>query len=208
VRFNAERLRKGELIAGGAAIVLLVVMFLIPCFAIPVPSGGHAASLDGWQALRTTRWVLLVTVAVALALVVLTATRRAPAVPVAVAMFACLIGDLASLMLLYRVIHHPGLSARAGIYIGLAAALAVAYGGYRSLRTEGSTFADPGAIETVAVDRARGRSESAPAEPSQSAPAEPSESAPAEPSESAPAEPSESAPAEPSESAPAGAERP
>jgi hypothetical protein len=169
VTFDAERLRKGELITGGAGIVLLVAMFLIPCFALDVPSRGHAASLDGWQALTATRWVLLVTVALSLALVILTATRRAPAVPVAVAMFTCLTGDLASLLLLYRVIHHPGLSARAGIYIGLAAALAVAYGGYRSLRTEGSTFADPGAIETVAIDRARGRSESAPAEPSESA---------------------------------------
>jgi hypothetical protein len=153
VRFHAERLRTAELIAGGAGIVLLVVLFLVPCFATPASSRGHAASLDGWQALTTTRWFLLVTVAVSLALVVLTATRRAPAVPVAVAMFACLTGGLASLMLLYRVIHHPGLSARAGIYIGLAAALADAYGGYRSLRTEGSTFDDPGAIETVAVKR-------------------------------------------------------
>jgi hypothetical protein len=139
-------------------------MFFVPCFATPAPSRGHAASLDGWQALSTTRWVLLVTVAVSLALVVLTATRRAPAVPVAFAMFAFLTGDLASLMLLYRVVHHPGLSARAGIYIGLAAALAVAYGGYRSLRTEGGAFDDPGAIETVSVDRpaagARGRRES------------------------------------------------
>ena len=153
MKFDAERLRAGELIAGGGAIILLVVMFLIPSFATAAQSHGHGASRDAWQALSVTRWFLLVTVAVAVALVILTATRRAPAVPVVFAMFACLSGGLASLMLLFRVIHHPGLSARAGIYLGLAGALAIAYGGYRALRTEGSAFIDPDAIETVAPGR-------------------------------------------------------
>ena len=113
-------------------------------------------SLDGWHALSTTRWILLVTIVVSVTLVLLTALQRAPALPVVVGMLTCVIGGLSSLLLLYRVIHHPGLSARAGVYVGAVAALAVTYGGYRSLREEGSSFGDPRSIETVA---ARGRSQ-------------------------------------------------
>jgi hypothetical protein len=165
VTFDAGRLRRGELIAGGGGVLLLVAVFFLPWLARP----GVLGSLDGWDALAIIRWILLLTMVLALGLVPLTATRRAPAVPVAVAMLACVTGALASLMLFYRVIHHPGLSVRPGIYVGLAAVLVIAYGGYRSLRTEGGSFGDPRAIETVVSDRspagASGRTDSTSAGP-------------------------------------------
>jgi hypothetical protein len=117
------------------------------------PAGG-SVSLDGWHALSTTRWFLLVAIAASLALVLLTASQRAPALPVFASMLACVLGGLSSLLLLYRLIDHPDLTARAGIYVGFVAALAIGYGGYLALRTETSLFGDPSSIETVSAGRA------------------------------------------------------
>ena len=153
--FAARRMRTGELIAGGGGIVVLAALFFLPWFGVPASAGGLAstggalASLDGWQALTTTRWILLVTIAVALALPVVTAARRAPAVPVALGMLSCVLGAVSTLVLLYRIIDHPGLSARAGIYVGLVASIAIGYGGYLSLRVERGSSVDASSIETV-----------------------------------------------------------
>lgn len=150
--FDAGRLSRGELVAGGGGALLFASLFFLPWFAIPARTGrlaGASASLDGWHALTTTRWIMVVTIAVSASVVLLTATRRAPAVPITLSMLCWVLGGLSSLLLLYRIVDHPGLSARAGIYVGVIAALAVGYGGYVSLRTEGSTFGDPRTVETV-----------------------------------------------------------
>ncbi|HWF36769.1 MAG TPA: hypothetical protein VG295_15415 [Solirubrobacteraceae bacterium] len=146
--FDAGRIRRGEIVAGGGGVLLLAGLFVLPWYAVRGPAG-ELRLLDGWQALTTTRWVLLVTIAAALALVFLTASRRSPALPVVASMLSCLLGGLSTVLLLFRVIDHPGLSARAGIYIGFVAALAIGYGAYLALRTEGSWFGDPGSIKTV-----------------------------------------------------------
>ena len=162
-------MRKGELVAASGGVILLAVLLTVPWFAVSPPALGAASrrgsvSLDGWQALTTTRWILLVTIAVSLALVILTALRRAPAVPVALGMISCVLGGLSSLVLLYRIVDHPGLSARAGLYVGFAAAALIGYGGYLALRIEGSSFGDPSTIETVRVgapaQASEGRTES------------------------------------------------
>jgi hypothetical protein len=157
VGLDFGRIRRGELIAASGGIVLLATLFFVPWFELRRPAGGLApsrgasVSLDGWQALTTARWILLVTIAVSLGLLVLTAARRAPAVPVALGMVSCVLGGLSTLVLLYRIIDHPGVSARAGVYVGLVAAAVIAYGGYLSLRIEGGSFIDPRTIETLPV---------------------------------------------------------
>lgn len=158
---NVGRLRTAELVTGGGGVLLLVALFVLPAFATHGSAGrfhelGTASvSLDGWQALTTTRWILLVAIAAALALVTLTVSQRAPALPVFASMLTCLLGGLASLVLLYRIIDHAPLAARAGLYVGFVGALAVGYGGFLALRTEGSTFGDPSTIETVSARRAQ-----------------------------------------------------
>jgi hypothetical protein len=161
VGFDVGRVRRGELVAGGGGVLLLVALLVLPWFATAGPVGrlhevsAGSMSLDGWQALTTSRWVLLITVASSIALVLLTVSQRSPALPVVASTLTCLLGGLASLLLLYRIIEHGALSARAGIYVGFVAALVVAYGGYLSLRTEASPFGDPRSIETVSIERAQ-----------------------------------------------------
>jgi hypothetical protein len=164
VEFDAGRIRRGEVVAAGGAIVLLAALFLVPWFRVAAPGGvgsraGLRVSLDGWQALTTTRWVLLLTIAACLLLVLLTVSRRAPAIPAVSSMVTCVLGGVSLLVLVYRIVDHPGLESRVGIYLGLVAVLAIGYGGYLSLRTESSPFGDPRSIETVSPGPARAGAE-------------------------------------------------
>src|ERR1700751_1399151 len=151
--FQWSRLRRGVIVAGVAAVVLLASMFVLPWYGYKGELAPLAAKLgvktsrDAWHSLSTTRWLLLLTIAAALALVYLQGTRRAPALPAAFSVFVWLLGGLTVLALIYRVlINVPGpndvVSRDAGAYIGLLASIAIAGAGYRSLREEGIAAQD------------------------------------------------------------------
>jgi hypothetical protein len=125
--FDPSRLRRGELLAGAGAVLLLV--FLL--------AGKWAGSHSGWEALPSLRWLLAVTIAAALGLVVVQATRRAPAVPVTTSLIVAVIGIITVLALIYRVLINPPAQQHAAAYLGLLSAIALAYGGYLSMREEG-----------------------------------------------------------------------
>jgi hypothetical protein len=153
-----ERLRRGELIAGGSALALLVFLFVLHwydvsgTFAPTLALGLHArTSWTGWQGLTIVRWLLLVTVLAALALAYFQAVQRAPAIPVTLAVIVTVLGGLSTLALIARVIDTPGnhLDRRAGAYLALLAAIGIAYGGYASIREEGG--ADPQSLEIETV---------------------------------------------------------
>ncbi len=129
------------LIAAGSA-VLLASMLALPWYA-------H--SVNGWNGLRHSGWLLVVSAGTGLALLVLQAALRAPAVPVTITLFAALLGGASVVWLIYRVlISPPGGDRLAGGFIGLLGAAAIAYGGWRSLRLEGIAEGDaPPAIPTV-----------------------------------------------------------
>src|SRR5581483_3695148 len=157
---KAERLRRGEVIAGASGAALVVCLFALHWYDVSgtfeptLALGLHArTSWTGWQALTYVRWLLLVTALVALALAYFQAAERAPAIPVTLSVIATVLGGLSTLALIARVIDTPGnhLDRRVGVYPGLAAALGIAYGGLGSLRERAGS--DPAAleIETVAL---------------------------------------------------------
>ncbi|MGI9183713.1 MAG: hypothetical protein ACR2GZ_01915 [Solirubrobacteraceae bacterium] len=160
---DASRLRRGEVIAAAAAIVLLVALFLVSWYGLSgavqrsAAALGISTTISGWDALTTLRWLILVTAVVGLALGFAQATSRAPAFPASLSVIATVLGALTSLTLIYRVlINVPGPSdlvgARPGAYLGLASAVALTAGAFLSLREEDP--ADPirnAAIETVHV---------------------------------------------------------
>ncbi len=149
------------MIAGVAAVVLLVSVFLLPWYGLtgtiaPVAARlGVSTSVNGWDSLTSIRWLMLVTILSALALVYLQATRHSPALPSTFSLIVMLLGGLTALALIYRVlISVPGTSGvvdhRIGGFIGLISGCAIAYGGYRSLRQEGIAPQDePQDIPTV-----------------------------------------------------------
>jgi hypothetical protein len=137
-------------IAGIGGVLLLVFMFTLPWYG-PGQAVGTTASLNGWHGLTNLRWLLLLLDALtALALVVVQATRRAPALPASMSVIVTLLGAATVLCLGYRVLIDPPADQRAGAYLGLVAACAIAVGGYHSMRQEGISPKDgPSEIPTV-----------------------------------------------------------
>lgn len=167
MRFDPSRLRRGELIAGVGAAVLLVAMFALPWYGLSGAAQrtgqalGLSTSVDSFNGLTTLRWLMLVTIAVTLALVVLQGACRAPALPVSLSAIATVLGAVTSLALIYRVlITLPGpsglLGAKPGAYLGLVSVLGLTAGAFMSLREEDPE--DPvrtAAIPTVPLGRPR-----------------------------------------------------
>jgi hypothetical protein len=159
LQFDPSRLRRGELIAGGGAVVLVLALFVLPfygvtsTFAPTLASESQPTSFDGWNSVADIRWLILVASLVAFALVWFQATRRAPAVPVTASVFVTVLGLLTALALVWRVlIDPPGgvLEVRYGGYVALVAALVTFYGGFRSMREEGMSKRDARTdVETV-----------------------------------------------------------
>jgi hypothetical protein len=157
--FDLSRLRRCELLAGAGAALLLVFMLALSWYG---GSGRAGGSLTGWEALTNLRWLLVLTIAAALVLVFVQVTRRAPAIPVTMSMFVAILGLISALALVYRVLVNPHPHQQAGAYLGLIAAIAIAGGGYWSMRREGISSKDaPSDIPVVgaggqAGGRARG----------------------------------------------------
>ena len=96
--FQRTRLRWPEIVAGVAAAVLLLSMFLLPWYGYkgdlaPIAARlGVSTSQNAWHSLSATRWLLLLTIVAALALVYLQGTRRSPALPATFSLFVWLLG--------------------------------------------------------------------------------------------------------------------
>ncbi|MGI8559436.1 MAG: hypothetical protein ACR2ND_14230 [Solirubrobacteraceae bacterium] len=160
MRFEPARLRRGELIVGASAIVLLAVMLLLEWYGLSGQTQrsaralGVATSVNGWHGLKTLRWLMLVTIAAALALAIVQGVCRPPALPVSLSVIVTVLSGLTSLALIYRVlISVPGpsglLHQKLGAYLGLVSAFALTYGAFRSLREEAPRDAAGASIPAV-----------------------------------------------------------
>ena len=133
---DPARLRRGELLAGTGAVLLLVFLLAGRWYG----HGGRART--GWEAVTTLRWLLVVTIAAAFALVATQVARRSPAIPVTLSLIVTVLGLISVLALVYRVLINPPAHEQAGAFLGLLSALGLAYGGYLSLREEGISRRD------------------------------------------------------------------
>jgi drug/metabolite transporter (DMT)-like permease len=151
MEFDPSRLRRGEVLAGACAVLLLVFMLVGKWYG----SGGGSRS--GWESLVGLRWLLAATIAAAFGLVIAQATRRAPAVPVTLSLLVAVLGVISVLALIYRVLINPPAHEQAGAFLGLISAVGLAYGGYLSLREEGIARRDaPREIPVVRAGRENG----------------------------------------------------
>jgi hypothetical protein len=144
---NPSRLRRGELLAGIGGLALLVFLFALPWLS----AAGHNHA--GWTALPTLRWLLVITALTGLALLLTQAGLRAPAVPVSLSVIVTVLAGLSVLALVIRLLT-TGDGLCAGIFLGLAAAIVIAVGGYQSMRREqGWTPGPDRPVETVPLHR-------------------------------------------------------
>jgi quinol-cytochrome oxidoreductase complex cytochrome b subunit len=165
---DADRLRTGELIAAVSAVALFIIMFL-PWFGVGGVAGealeqaqdlGFAGevetSANAWESFDFIDLVLLVTIVIAVGLAVATMAAQTVALPVAASAITAGLGVLSTLLILYRIIDPPGDADRKfWIFLGLIAAAGIAYGGWRAMQEEGTSFGGE-------ADRVRGRGEPPP----------------------------------------------
>ncbi len=158
-RASLGRLRAGETIALVAAILLFVLMFL-DWYGVKATSGGGslgavvtgAAGGDAWQTLEVIPLFLMLAIVVAIgaALLRLGGSDWKPAIPPGAAV--CVLGGLAALLILWRIVVPPGpegalselsfeATLKPAIFLALAAALGIAYGGWRTMAAERTSFA-------------------------------------------------------------------
>ena len=141
---DPARLRRGELLAGTGAVLLLV--FLLA----GTWTSHHGTSRTGWQILTNLRWLLLVTSVAGIALAATQVARRSPAIPVTLSLIVPVLGLITALALVYRVLISPPAHEQGGAILSLISSIGLAYGGYLSLREEGIARKDgPGEIPVV-----------------------------------------------------------
>jgi hypothetical protein len=133
--FDISRLRAGEVVSGLGSVLLL--------------------SWTGRRRLPVIRWLSLMTGLCGLALPYAQATRRAPALPVALSVLVSALSGVTVVGLLGRalVLRAPGSSESPRTRLGLFAALTIVGGGYLSMRQESGTDpAEFGELETITLE--------------------------------------------------------
>jgi cation transport ATPase len=154
-----DRLRSGEAIALVAAILLFVLMFL-DWFGVSLEKAPGSLILLGpgweggsaWQTLEVIPLFLMlaIVVAVGAAFLRVIGSEWKPAIPAAAAV--CVLGLLAAVLILVRIVSPPGAgpevegfayetTLKLPVFLALAAALGIAYGGWRAMGQEGTSFA-------------------------------------------------------------------
>lgn len=136
---DLSRLRLGELVAGIAALALLVTLFFDwnrdTGAEGSVASVGRFGAESGWSALGViTLLLVLVAVGVALTLVLFTVTRRPAALPIGAAVLTTAIGTVVLGVLAVRVLLLD--DSLGGAYLGLLFTALIPVGGWITMADE------------------------------------------------------------------------
>jgi uncharacterized membrane protein YhaH (DUF805 family) len=154
-----DKLSPGEKISAGSGILLFLFMFFdwfgaevsgVPGFSGTVDGSGGSA----WDALDVIPIFLMIAIVAAIGVAVVRLTDADLELPVSLNAIVAVLGAVAFLLILYRIVDPPGggsfggvsvdITLKLGIFLGLAAAAGIAYGGYSAMREEGLTFGDVG----------------------------------------------------------------
>jgi len=151
-----DRLSTGEKIAGGSAVLLFIFMFF-DWFKVDIDGGDGLFSLtvggSAWEAFSYTDLFLLLTIVVAVAVVIIRVSDALIEPPVSLNAVAAVLGAVSVLLVLYRIVDPPGdtggvpgvdISPAIGAFLGLIAAAGIAYGAYRAMQEEGTSFGEIG----------------------------------------------------------------
>lgn len=153
---EVDKLSTGEKLSAVSAILLFIFMFFdwfgVEVSGVPGFSGTVTGSGGGsaWDALDVIPIFLMLAIVVAIGVAVIRLTDADVEPPISLNTLVAALGGLAVLLILYRIVFPPdfgsfgGVSVDAtlkfGIFLGLLAAVGIAYGGYSAMREEGTTF--------------------------------------------------------------------
>ena len=149
---DVDRLSTGEKIAGVSAILLFIFMFF-DWFTVSADNGFVSVSVGGsaWDALDVIPIILMVAIIAAVGVAVVRLTDAVFEPAISVNAVVSVLGVVSVLLILYRIINPPdsdfsGISVDPafGIFVSLLAAAGIAYGGYRAMQEEGTSFGEVG----------------------------------------------------------------
>jgi hypothetical protein len=187
---DVNRLSRGEQIAGIAAVLLLIDMFLNWYGANLNDQLSQAAKrfgvdthVNAWQAFSTTD--ILIFVACVVTLVMVGVQVMGNQVPVSLPMIAAALGGLTTLIILWRIVNQPGdndlVNVDYGAYLGLLLAGAMTYGAIQAGDGLQMPSAAPAAATAAAGTGAVGDPAPPPPAPDPAPPAPPPAPDPAPP---------------------------
>jgi hypothetical protein len=149
---DVDRLSTGEKIAGVSAILLFIFMFF-DWFTVSASNGFISVSVGGsaWDALEVIPIILLIAIVAAVGVAVVRLSDAVFEPSISINAVVSILGIVSVLLILYRIVSPPssgvdGISVdpALGIFLGLIAAAGIAYGGYRAMQEEGSSFGEIG----------------------------------------------------------------
>jgi hypothetical protein len=130
----------------------LFILLFFHWYEVSVGVAGFSVSggVSAWDAFSVIDVYLLLVSLVAVGLAALTATQRTPALPVTTAVITTAVAAFGTLLILFRIVDTPGMGLPSQIdvsptfwaFAGLLACAGVTYGGYLSMRDEGTSLAD------------------------------------------------------------------
>jgi hypothetical protein len=124
----APKLRWGEALAGLGSALLLVSLFL-PWFGSP--------NVTAWEAFAVVDLLLLGAAALGLFMAFAAATYAKPDLPISTQALSVPAGLIATLLVIFRLLDPAGGGDReVGLYLGLAAAVALLLGAWGAVRSE------------------------------------------------------------------------
>ena len=156
---DVNRLSRGEQIAGVAAVLLLIDMFLnwysaniSGALSAAASRFGVDTSVNAWQSFSTTDLLIFLTILVTLAMIGMRVMARNANLPVSLPLVVAALGALTTLIVLWRIINQPGpndfINVEYGAYIGLLLLIALTYGaiqaggGVDTMRAEAESLQD------------------------------------------------------------------
>ena len=177
---DVDRLSTGEKIAGASAVLLFVFMFF-EWFSVDIAGGSGFFDVGGgnaWEALSVIPIILLLAIVAAIGVAAIRLTDAVFEPPVSINAVAAVLGGISVLLIVYRIVSPPGgedvpgasidISPSIGIFLGLIAAAGIAYGAYRAMQEEGTSFADVG--DQLSSGGSRGGPGAGPTQPPSTSP--------------------------------------
>jgi hypothetical protein len=163
---DVNRLSMGDKIAGGAAIALLLIMFIFKWFGIEVEGNvagfdfGGSTSWNAWASFSFIDIILLITILTTLGMVYMRSSDTNADLPVSISVVVTALGALSTLLVIFRIISPPDFDISGGFdptgtvdynstreigaFLGLIAVAALTYGGYRAMEEDGTSFQEAG----------------------------------------------------------------
>jgi len=150
---DISRISLGEMIAGVGGLLLFLFMFLNWYGA--EPDGVEPVAGNAWELFSLIDLLLFLAALLAVAVAVARAAGKLPELPIPPDQIVAIAGAVAVVLVLFRLIFTPGdgeevagveleVTRKLGVFLGLLASAAIAFGGYAAMNERASGEAPPG----------------------------------------------------------------